>query len=126
MSQKTKQNDLIGRPVCINFACRWQDCSEQFRDSERAQYEKRRDWNKAGVIVDWDTNTLQARVLLESGRTQEYYIGELTITGPAPDPAAELLKALKDIGEQLDTLGAISTRLDDLAADVAAIRVKID
>jgi len=78
------------------------------------------------VIVDWDTNTLQARVLLESGRTQEYYIGELTITGPAPDPAAELLKALKDIGEQLDTLGAISTRLDDLAADVAAIRVKID
>jgi hypothetical protein len=96
-----KQNTLIGRKCVIDFACRWKGWTEPTARLNKAEYMKRDDWNKTGEIVSYEPEHETGKDLVilrdDTGNLDRYFHGEITITGPAADPAAEVIALLKAI-----------------------------
>jgi hypothetical protein len=108
MATKKANNTLIGRKCVIDYACRWKNFDPHaaaYAEEQRKEYAKRDDFGKTGEIVSYEPNDESGKSLVilrdDTGQIQSYYQGEVTITGPAPNPEADLATLLIEIRDIL-------------------------
>jgi hypothetical protein len=106
MATKKQANSLIGRKCVIDFACRWKGYPQPIQDQEKALYTRRDDWNKTGEVVSYEPGDESGKSIVvlrdDTGLIERYYHGEVTITGPAPDPEAGVVALLTEIRNLLN------------------------
>jgi len=102
MSKKAN-NTLLGRKCVIDFHCRWATMRQPYGEEQKAHYATRDDWQKTGEIIAYDAAEAKVTVLRDdTGHMTDYYHGEVTVTGAAPDSSAEIIRLLKEISSKLD------------------------